>query len=121
MAGLVLFFGAVSLVALFLSPQQAGVAGDCAVAVADRVDRDAALGADAGVHRRLRGAGDTAGRWLFTILGFVGVRLPLAYLFVSTWQLGRQGAWYAMVVDVLVRCALISFRFLHGGWKRMEV
>jgi Na+-driven multidrug efflux pump len=31
------------------------------------------------------------------------------------------GAWYAMVADMLLRCALVVFRFLHGGWKRVEV
>jgi len=28
----------------------------------------------------LRGAGDNAGRWLFTVVGMLMVRLPLAYL-----------------------------------------
>jgi Na+-driven multidrug efflux pump len=32
-----------------------------------------------------------------------------------------HSAWYAMVADVLVRYALVTFRFNHGGWKRIEV
>src|SRR5207302_2803466 len=62
----------------------------------------------------LRGAGDTRIPVLFTWIGFLGVRLPLAYLLTSarvdlgvlgTWQcldLGLFGAWLAMFADLLV-------------------
>jgi Na+-driven multidrug efflux pump len=32
-----------------------------------------------------------------------------------------QGAWWAMVIDLVLRCLLVSIRFLHGGWKRVKV
>ena len=38
-----------------------------------------------------------------------------------TWGWGVEGAWYAMVADVLVRTVLVTYRFSHGGWKRVEV
>jgi Na+-driven multidrug efflux pump len=69
----------------------------------------------------LRGAGDTRWPLAFTFIGFVGVRLPLAYWLALSLGWGVRGAWYAMVIDVLVRCALVSYRFLHGGWKKVEV
>jgi Na+-driven multidrug efflux pump len=69
----------------------------------------------------LRGAGDTAWPLLFTFLGFLAVRLPLAYLLAIHWHWGVAGAWYAMVADMIFRCALVVFRFLHGGWKKVEV
>ena len=81
----------------------------------------------------LRGAGDTRWPLAITFVGFLGVRIPLAYLLaqdsvdvpllgpISGWGLGVVGAWYAMVADVWVRCLLVVVRFAHGGWKRTEV
>ena len=82
----------------------------------------------------LRGAGDTRWPLLFSMIGMLGVRLPLAYWFaldsfhvpgtslvVTGWGLGVAGAWYAMAADLAVRAVLILYRFSHGGWKRIEV
>jgi putative MATE family efflux protein len=82
----------------------------------------------------LRGAGDTRWPLTFTFIGFLGLRIPLAYLLawdevtlpilaltVPGYGLGVIGAWYAMVTDVIVRSLLILTRFLHGGWKRVRV
>lgn len=82
----------------------------------------------------LRGAGDTRWPLLFSMIGMLGVRLPLAYWFafervgipgtglvLTGWSLGVAGAWYAMVVDLAVRAVLILYRFSHGGWKQIEV
>ena len=66
----------------------------------------------------LRGAGDTRWPLAFTFIGFLGVRLPLAWLLTQYWDWGVHGAWYAMAIDVMVRCALMVARFLSGGWKR---
>jgi putative MATE family efflux protein len=82
----------------------------------------------------LRGSGDTRWPLLFTFIGFLLVRIPLAYLLalpgftigglnwhITGFNLGIQGAWYAMWIDVFVRCILMSVRFFHGGWKRVKV
>lgn len=69
----------------------------------------------------LRAAGDTRYPLLFTVIGYIGVRIPLAYLLTVGWGLGVQGAWYAMVADVVLRSVLVLGRFLHGGWQRVEV
>jgi Na+-driven multidrug efflux pump len=82
----------------------------------------------------LRGAGDTRWPLLFTFIGFICVRLPLAYwlawdqihlaslgIVIRGWNLGLQGAWIAAITDIIVRCILVSFRFYHGGWKRVRV
>jgi len=120
-AGFVLFFGADRLVHLFLSPQQTGVA-----AIAPALLRIVAfamppLALNQVLTGALRGAGDTRWPLAFTFIGFVGVRIPAAYLLSHTFGWGITGAWYAMVADVMVRCALVTFRFNHGGWKRIEV
>ena len=81
----------------------------------------------------LRGAGDTRVPVLFSWLGFLGVRIPLAYLLTGpTIDLGRLGtvpgaglgllgAWVAMVVDIWVRGVFFTLRFAGGRWKKVEV
>jgi Na+-driven multidrug efflux pump len=82
----------------------------------------------------LRGAGDTRWPLLFTLVGMLGLRIPLAYWLAHDtvtllggaiefdgWGLGVLGAWYAMFIDVVVRCLLVVTRFRHGGWQRIEV
>ncbi len=69
----------------------------------------------------LRGAGDTRWPLVFTLIGLAGIRLPLAWLMADWLDLGVAGAWYAMVIDLYLRCGLITGRFLHGGWKRVKV
>ncbi|MEQ8791461.1 MAG: MATE family efflux transporter [Pirellulaceae bacterium] len=82
----------------------------------------------------LRGAGDTRWPLLFTLVGFLGVRIPAALVLsldvvhlpllevvLPGYGLGVIGAWYAMVADIVVRSVLVSARFWHGGWMRTEV
>lgn len=82
----------------------------------------------------LRGAGDTSWPLVFTLVGFLGVRIPAAYwLALSSvpipWVseplpglgLGVLGAWYAMVTDLYVRAILTAWRFWQGGWKEVRV
>jgi putative MATE family efflux protein len=80
----------------------------------------------------LRAAGDTRVPVLFTWLGFLGVRIPLA-LYLTQEQvhllgytlpgagLGLIGAWIAMVSDLYLRGGLLVFRFAGGRWKTMKV
>jgi len=74
----------------------------------------------------LRGAGDTRWPWLFVVLGYVAVRLPLTYLLATPenqgglgW--GLYGAWVAMLADLCVRAGLVAARFLQGGWRLTRV
>ena len=81
----------------------------------------------------LRGAGDTRVPVLFTWVGFLGVRIPLAYFLalpyvdlgpLGVWQgrgLGLFGAWLAMVADLLVRGAFFVARFAGGAWQKVKV
>ena len=82
----------------------------------------------------LRGAGDTRYPLLVTFIGLLGIRIPGAWLLAfPTLQIpgttlsiegpgwGIHGAWWAMVVDVVVRATLIGWRFWHGSWKKIEV
>jgi putative MATE family efflux protein len=81
----------------------------------------------------LRGAGDTRVPALISWFGFLGIRIPLAYLLtapavdlgplgtVPGWDLGLFGAWVAMCVDIWVRGAFFAVRFAGGRWKKIEV
>jgi Na+-driven multidrug efflux pump len=81
----------------------------------------------------LRGAGDTRIPVLFTWTGFLGVRIPLAYLFTSqelnlgglgVWpgcDWGLFGAWMAMFADLMVRGGFFLYRFVSGRWQHIRV
>jgi putative MATE family efflux protein len=81
----------------------------------------------------LRGAGDTRIPVLFTWIGFLGVRIPVAYFLalpqvnlgpLGVWPgvgMGLLGAWLAMVADLLVRGTFFLWRFGSGAWKAMRV
>ncbi len=72
----------------------------------------------------LRGAGDTRVPVLITWVGFLGVRLPLAFLLTDPrggFEWGLIGAWTAMFVDIYVRGAFFLARFAGGRWKRVRV
>ena len=59
----------------------------------------------------LRGAGDTRVPVVFTWVGFLAVRIPLAYLLTGPADLGLLGAWLAMTADLYVRGAFFLWRF----------
>jgi Na+-driven multidrug efflux pump len=81
----------------------------------------------------LRGAGDTRVPVLFTWVGFLLVRIPLAHLFaldrvdlgvLGTWPglgWGLFGAWLAMFADLLVRGGFFLHRFASGRWQTVRV
>ena len=81
----------------------------------------------------LRGAGDTRLPMLLSWIGFLAIRIPLAYFLMYPQtdlgslgtmpglDLGLYGAWLAMFADLLMRGALFLFRFATGGWKRVKV
>ncbi|MBY0526202.1 MAG: MATE family efflux transporter [Gemmataceae bacterium] len=81
----------------------------------------------------LRGAGDTRVPVLFTWVGFIGVRIPLAYLLTLPevdlgplgtcpgLGLGLRGAWLAMFADLVVRGGFFLYRFASGRWQTMRV
>ncbi len=69
----------------------------------------------------LRGAGDTRWPLLFTLVGMVGVRLPLAYLGGIVLHGGLIGAWLGMFGDMTTRAILSTWRFARGGWQKTHV
>ena len=81
----------------------------------------------------LRGAGDTRWPLINTFIGLLLIRIPLAITLalpsitlpfvgqIELLNLGLVGAWYAMVVDLCTRTALIVWRFRQGAWTKIKV
>ncbi len=63
----------------------------------------------------LRGAGETRVPF-FIAFGSMGLRLILAYVFISRLNMGTQGAWWAMGIDLWVRGILTYLCFRKGHW-----
>jgi putative MATE family efflux protein len=120
-AAAVLYFLAEPLVDLFLGPKQDAVAAVAAPLLRIVALAVLPLGLVMVLTGALRGAGDTRWPLVFTLIGFVGVRFPVAWLLAITWGWGVPGAWYAIVADLTVRAVLFSARFAHGGWQRVKV
>jgi putative MATE family efflux protein len=69
----------------------------------------------------LRGAGDTRAIVKITLLGFILVRICVAYVLAVVLGIGLVGAWIGMVVDLFFRSFLINQRFRSGQWKLIRV
>jgi putative MATE family efflux protein len=81
----------------------------------------------------LRGAGDTRFPILLTWIGFLAIRMPLAFLLtrsvvdlgalgtVPGWNLGLIGAWIAMFADLTLRGLMFLGRFVRGKWRGVRV
>ncbi len=67
----------------------------------------------------LRGAGKTRAPF-FIAFGSMGLRLVLAYVFISHWNMGTQGAWWAMGIDLWVRGILTFLCFHKGSWLGVQ-
>jgi len=120
-AGALMFIAAVPLARLFLSADQANVATTAAGLLRIVSVIMPAFALVMILSGALRGAGDTRWPLMITWIGYLGVRIPLAYFFTGYLLLGVRGAWYAMVADICIRCVLVSYRFWQGGWQRIQV
>lgn len=132
--GVVFFVGAFPLASLILGAHQRDIAYLAAPLLRTIAMGIPPLALVMILTGALRGAGDTRWPLVFTLIGFLGVRIPAAHwLALSSvpipWLgealpglgLGVIGAWYAMVTDLYVRAVLTTWRFWHGGWKDVRV
>ena len=130
-AGLLFFFGAEWLTALFT-----GNSGNATGAAAIPLLKIAAfampfMAMTMIFSGALRGAGDTRWPLIITLIGFLVIRIPLTTWMIDTPRelpffdaplpTGIVGAWYATVADLAIRSILSASRFLHGGWKKAKV
>ncbi|NIL96834.1 MAG: MATE family efflux transporter [Planctomycetales bacterium] len=117
--GLLFFFGGRWLADIFLDPQQTAIAQQAASLLRIASYAMLPLALHMVLSGALRGAGDTRWPLLFTLVGMLGIRIPIACL-LTPWY-GVAGAWWAMLIDISLRCLMVVYRFRHGGWKRTVV
>ena len=67
----------------------------------------------------LRGLGDVKIAVPVSIISMWFIRIPLAMLIVNVLGMGLKGAWYAMVIDLVLRGIFILFRVYSGKWKKL--
>ena len=133
-AGFVFFFAGHELTAIFLGQQTDEVANWTVPLLKIVAFSMPSLALSMVLTGALRGAGDTRWPLLFTFIGFIGIRIPLAYVLawdaiplpfvawtISGFGLGVIGAWYAMITDIIVRSVLVAIRFWQGGWQEVAV
>jgi len=71
------------------------------------------------VSGALRGAGDTFAVAVVNFVSALVLRPILAAVAIFILGLGAAGAWYAFLVDQVVRSFLIMLRFNSGKWKKV--
>ncbi len=69
----------------------------------------------------LRGAGDTKFLAKTSFLSVLLIRPATTFLFCNILHIGLVGAWIGLLVDQVVRFALIYARFAKGEWTRIKV
>ena len=132
LTGLLFFFAADQLTGFFTSEENTEAATSAANLLRIGAIGMPSLALTMVLTGALRGAGDTRWPFLFTLIGMVGLRVPLAiYLGWEDYELpfgtvsglgwGIRGAWWAMVIDIFVRSALVVVRFVQGGWRGRTV
>ena len=133
-AGLIFYVAATPLAGFFLTGQNEGVVPLAAQLLRIVAYAMAPLAVVLVLVGALRGAGDTRWPLALNLLGIVFFRVPVAYYLAHRdvylpllgWtihgaNLGVVGAWYAMVLDIVIRCILLMLRFRHDAWQRIDV
>ena len=69
----------------------------------------------------MRGAGDTRMPFLITAGSILLVRVPACYLAAVVFDFGLNGIWVALCAELTFRSAIFAWRFLHGGWAKVQV
>ena len=117
LVGVLMFFGSYQIAAFFTPDEAVRIAASqCLRILAISQPFLAFVMVLAGA---LRGAGDTKYVLYVTLAGAWGMRVFVAYFLSRFW--GLQGLWYAMVLDNVVRAALMTSRFNGRKWMEIKV
>jgi MATE family, multidrug efflux pump len=124
--GVILFTQGSAMIELFLAGRQSDVLAEGVAVLRIVALAMPALATINVLNGTLNGAGDTRWPWLFTMSGYLLVRIPLTYRLIAPmtdggYEMGLRGAWLAMVADLYIRAALVSGRFLQRGWLKARV
>jgi Na+-driven multidrug efflux pump len=64
----------------------------------------------------LRGAGNTLGAMVLTIIGVWGLQFPVAWYLSRHTALGFHGIWWSFVIANVLSALLASVWYLRGQW-----
>ncbi len=67
----------------------------------------------------LRGAGDTKGPFLISLITMWGVRISMAFLLAP--RFGLRGVWVAMSLELVARGVLFIIRMYRGKWLDIKI
>ncbi|NLD51896.1 MAG: MATE family efflux transporter [Clostridiales bacterium] len=117
--GLIMFVFANQLISLFTPDSTVRLIGTGLIRICAFEQPFSALSII--VPGALRGAGDTATPFYIALFSMWGIRIVLAWLLGTVFNLGVQGIWVAMVLDLAVRGMLLLRRFLSNKWQHIRV
>lgn len=63
------------------------------------------------------GMGDTKAPFIYSCITMWGVRIFGSVIMIYVFHLGIEAVWIMMVLDNVMRCILLTQRFLRGKWK----
>ncbi|MDF2822071.1 MAG: efflux family protein [Clostridiales bacterium] len=69
----------------------------------------------------LRGAGDTKYPMFTTLIGVWFFRVLFGYILGVLFDLGINGIWIAMNIDLIIRAILYMIRYRKGGWRKIWI
>lgn len=69
----------------------------------------------------LRGAGDTRATAAITFITVLLIRPILAIYFVNNLHWGLEGAWFAFIIDQIIRSILVLLRYNSGSWRNIKI
>jgi len=116
--GTILFFFATPLASLFNSDAQ--VVAETALALRTVAFAEPFFAASIIFANALRGADDVKFPMVAGLVTMWCVRVPLACLFVLKLNMGLQGVWLAMALDLILRGILCICRWHGGKWLRLS-
>ena len=67
------------------------------------------------------GAGDTFPPMIASLIGNWMVKIPLAYILTSFFDLSANGVWLAIAISVVAEAAVMAFWFKKGKWKEKNI
>lgn len=117
--GVIFIFLGRTLASFFTAdPHTAALAGHCLFVTAF-----AQLGFAASLifSGALRGAGDTLAVMIVNLASTLGLRLIGVLVVTSIFHGGLVAIWYILAIELTIRGLLMYLRFLHGGWRHVNV
>ncbi len=69
----------------------------------------------------LRGAGDTRGTFLVSLISTWIIRMPLIFAVIFVFNKGLTAVWVVTVIQFIMEALLMGIRCLKGSWKKINI